>query len=156
MIKLFLCMNLLLSPSICECSIDKNTEVTEDVLANVPINEVIVDNENVKITLLEIVNIDDTEKGKEFQIKFDIENKTDFIIGTDAQKVSINEEIIDETIIMMTGDIEAGKTGVSTVRIMELDGFEFPEIKGDIEFEIFLFSWKNFDYEERIPINIEL
>jgi len=134
----------------------ENVEEAEEVAeeATEQINQVIADNENFKITLLDIAKVSDDIWGNSIEVKFDVENKRAETITVQARDVSADGRMVDDALIMMSDDIATGKVGTVRLEIMELDGYDFPELNSDLELTLRVFSWDNYDYQEEIPVKV--
>ena len=122
------------------------TETTDDAVNE--INQVIVDNENVKATLLKITKVTDDIWGNSYEVIFDVQNKRTDSIGVQARSVSADGRMVDETLLSMSQEIAPGKSGYATLTISEFDGYEFPEMNSDFEMTLHIFSWDDYDYSE--------
>ena len=118
------------------------------------INEVIVDNENVKATLVKIVKVDDETWGKTIEVVFDVENKRSDSIEVQAREVSADGRMIDETLLTMSQEVAPGKAATAKLQISEYEDYDFPELTSDFEMQLHIFSWDNYDYEEDHPVKV--
>lgn len=118
------------------------------------INQVIVDNENVKATLVKIVKKDDPIWGKSIEVVFDVQNKRSETITVQANEVSADNRMVDEALITMSQDVASGKSATAKLTINELEGYDFPELKENFEMTLHIFSWDNYDYEENYPVKV--
>lgn len=109
------------------------------------INQVVVDNEQYKATLLNIVKKSDDTWGNEINVTFEIENKTDLLITAQANNVSADGYMVDETILSMSQDVAAGKKAKAVLTISEFEGYDFPELKNDFEMVLNVFNGDTFD-----------
>lgn len=150
MLNLFLCGSLLFAPINCNC--EEYVEQNETV----EINEVIVDNDNIKVTALDVTKTNSHDKGQRIKLKLDIENKTEQNIVADAKLVSFDDRIVDESMIILWGEVASGRTGTVELEVFEADGYDFPTLNDNIEFTLYLFSWKDINFEEEIPVKINL
>lgn len=134
----------------------ETAEGTEDQTDNreQEINEVIVDNENVKATLVKIVRIQDETWGNSVEVVFDITNKRDHSIEVQARSVSVDDRMIDETILSMSQEVAPGKSATAKLTIQEFEGYEFPQFEKNLEMTLYFFSWDNVDYEEEHPVSV--
>ncbi|MBB5148489.1 hypothetical protein [Ureibacillus thermosphaericus] len=134
----------------------ETAEGTEDQTDNreQEINEVIVDNENVKATLVKIVKIQDETWGNSVEVVFDITNKRDHSIEVQARSVSVDDRMIDETILSMSQEVAPGKSATAKLTIQEFEGYEFPQFEKNLEMTLYFFSWDNVDYEEEHPVSV--
>ena len=118
------------------------------------INELIVDNENVKATLVKIVKKNDETWGNSYEVVFDIENKRADSIEVQARSISADGRMVDETITSMSQEVAAGKTAQAKLTISELEGYEFPELNSDLEMTLHVFSWENYEWYEDHPVKV--
>ena len=125
---------------------ESSTETTEDAVNE--INQVIVDNENVKATLLKIIKVTDDIWGNSYEVIFDVQNKRSDSIEVQARSVSADGRLVDETLLSMSQEIAPGKSAYATLTISEFDGYEFPEMNSNFEMTLHIFSWDDYDYSE--------
>ena len=132
------------------------TEVVEETTnqATEQINQVIADNENFKITLLDILKVSDDIWGNSIEVRFDVENKRSETITVQARNVSADGRMVDETLLSMSDDVATGKVGTARLTISEFEGYEFPELNSDLELTLHVFSWDNYDYQEDVPVKV--
>ncbi len=134
-----------------------DNDKTEEGSKNVEneINEVIVDNENIKATLVKIVKVSDEVWGNSIEVIFDIENKRTDSIEVQARSVSADGRMVDDTLITMSQEIAPGKAATAKLEIMETEGYEFPKLTSDFEMTLHVFSWENYDFEEDHPVKVQ-
>lgn len=118
------------------------------------INELIVDNEHVKATLIKIVKKNDETWGNSYEVVFDIENKRSDSIEVQARSISADGRMVDETITSMSQEVAPGKTAQAKLTISELEGYEFPELNSDFEMTLHVFSWANYEWYEDHPVKV--
>lgn len=128
-------------------------ETKEDEKVN-EINQVIVDNENVKATLVKIVKKEDPIWGKSIEVIFDVENKRQDSIEVQARSVSADGRMVDETLLVMSQEVAPGKSATAKLKIQEFEGYEFPELKENFEMTLHIFSWDQMDYQEDHPVKV--
>lgn len=130
-------------------------DTKENADSNKEINQVIVDNDKVKATLVKIVKSTDSVFGNSYEVVFDVENKSSEKIGVQARSVSVDGRMVDETILSMSQDVAAGKTASAKLTIREMEGYEFPEFKSDLEMGLFVYSSENITNAEEIPVKVK-
>lgn len=108
------------------------------------LDQVIVDNESYKATLLEIVKKKDDIFGESIEVVFEIENKLDHTIGVQARSVSADGYMIDETILNMSQEVAAGKKAKAVLTINDFEGYDFPELKEEFEMGLYVFNYDSF------------
>ena len=135
-----------------ETSANTENESTDDAVNE--INQVIVDNENVKATLLKITKVTDDIWGNSYEVIFDVENKRSDSIEVQARSVSADGRMVDDMLLSMSQEVAPGKSAYATLKISEFDGYEFPELKSDFEMTLHIFSWDNYDYTEDHPVKV--
>lgn len=134
---------------------DVETADTEEVKEDSnEINELIVDNENVKATLVKIVKKSDEIWGNSYEVIFDVENKRADTIEVQANTISADGRMVDETITSMSQEVASGKTAKATLSITEMEGYEFPELNSDFEMELHIFSWDDYEWSEDHPVKV--
>lgn len=117
-------------------------------------DQLVVDNDNIKITLISVEKIMDKIWDIErIEVKFEVENKKDIAIEVQARGVSADGKMIDESILFMSQEIQPGKRADAILTIENYDG-ELPEINEDMEMTLHIFSWE-YDYKEEHIVNIE-
>jgi hypothetical protein len=120
-------------------------------------NEVVVDNENFKATLLDIEYIyDDMWDEEKIEVRFDIENKRDDGIEVQARSVSLNDRMVDESLQSMSQEVAAGKTAEAVLDIQDYEGNELPALEGNFEMLLHVFSWDDVDYTEDAEVSVSL
>ena len=135
----------------------KKEEKKEDVKDEEnKIDQVIVDNDSYKITLLEIIKKDDEFMGKSIDVVYEVENKLDYAIGVQARSVSADGYMVDEAIISMSQEVVGGKKAKAVMNIMEVEDYDFPELKENLEMSLHIFNHDSFDEIENIPVNVEI
>jgi hypothetical protein len=118
-------------------------------------NQLIVDNENIKATLVKIAKLSDEVWGNSIEVVFEIENKREDSIEVQARSVSADGRMVDDTLISMSQEIAPGKSASAKLEIMEMEGYEFPELTSDFEMTLHVFSWENYEFEEDHPVNVQ-
>lgn len=118
-------------------------------------NELIVDNENIKATLVKIAKLSDEVWGNSIEVIFEIENKREDSIEVQARSVSADGRMIDDSLITMSQEIAPGKSASTKLEIMEMEGYEFPELKEDFEMTLHIFSWEDYEFEEDHPVKVQ-
>lgn len=118
------------------------------------LNQAIVDNENVKATLVKIVKKNDEVWGNTVEVIFDVENKRSDTIEVQARSVSVDDRMVDETILTMSQEVAPGKAATATLTFTEMEGYELPAFENNLEMQLHFFSWDNMDYEEDHPVQV--
>lgn len=119
-------------------------------------NEVIVDNENFKATLVKAEHIVDKEWDEEkFNVTFEVENKREDTIEVQAREVSADGKMVDDMMLNMSQEVAAGKLADAVLTIENFDG-DLPSLEDNIEMVLHIFSWDNMDYEEDHPVSVDL
>lgn len=136
---------------------DEDTGVGEDVAGDdnrQEFNQLIVDNENVKATLVDVIRKKDDIFGDEIRVKFEVENKTDHPIEVQARQVSADGKMIDETILSMSTEVAPGKIADAVLTISDYEGYEFPALEDNLEMILHIFSWENEDFSEDHEVKV--
>ena len=118
------------------------------------INEVIVDNDMYKITLLEILKKDDDIWGNSIDVVFEVENRLDYTIGVQARSVSADGYMVDESTYSMSQEVVAGKKAKAVLTINEFEGYEFPELNNNFEMTLLVFNYDSFEDIAEHPVNV--
>lgn len=136
------------SAEVTEESSGPKDEVTE-------YNQEILDNESIKVSLIDVKHIKKQEFGNEkYIISFDVENKTDKSITVQARDVSINNRMVDTGLLTMSTDITAGKSATADLEISSFSDDELPKLEGNLEMVLHTYSWDDMDHELDVPVNI--
>lgn len=112
------------------------------------INKTIVDDENVKAELVSIEKVEDDTWGDTIKVKFDVTNNTENTITVQAREVSINDRMVDDSLLFMSDDISAGKSADVILEITDLAGeAELPELAGNLEMLLHMFAYDSETYD---------
>ncbi len=150
------------SPKVTE---DNSTDETNDEKDNEEtkkeesktIDEVLVDNDNLKATLTNIVKVEDKEWDEErYDIHIKIENKREDTIEVQAHEVSADGKMIDDS-VSFSETVAGGKYSDATM-VIESYGEEdgLPDLNENLEFTLVVFSNDDYDYEEKHNVSIQL
>lgn len=140
---------------------EQTIETTEEVKQDKKeYNQEITDDENVKISLINIEHIVDKEYNEEkYIISFDVTNKRDKTMTIQAGEVSINDRMVDESLLTMSTDVSSGKTANAKLVIESYSEEELPEMVGNLELILHTFN-SDYDsddeYQHDVPVNIAL
>ena len=118
------------------------------------INEVIIDNDMYKITLLEILKKDDDIWGNTIDVVFEVENRLDYTIGVQARSVSADGYMVDESIYSMSQEVVAGKKAKAVLTISDFEGYEFPELTSNLEMTLLVFNYDSYEDIAEHPVNV--
>ena len=120
-------------------------------------NQSIIDDENIKVSLIDIShNINKMYDEEKYVVSFDITNKREEKIDVQAREVSINDRMVDEGLIMMSTEISGGKSATAKLEIQDYSGEELPELVGNLEMVLHTFDWETMEYEHDVPVKISL
>lgn len=120
---------------------DNNSEDTEES----KVDQIIADDENYKVTLLEIVKKSDDIFGDSIEVVFEIENKLDHTIVAQARSVSADGYMVDETIISMSQEVAAEKKAKAVLSIEDFDDYDFPELEEDFEMTLLMIDEETYE-----------
>ena len=109
------------------------------------INQVIVDNDMYKITLLEILKKEDDIWGNSIDVVYEVENRLDYTICVQARSVSADGYMVDEAIYSMSQEVVGGKKAKAVLTINDFEGYDFPELTSDFEMTLHVFNYDSFD-----------
>ncbi|GAA0289727.1 hypothetical protein GGQ92_002419 [Gracilibacillus halotolerans] len=138
-----------------ETTTEETNEVEEDSGTETQdINQSIADDENVSITLLRIEKIEDDIFGNSIEVVFEVENKTDRTLEVQADSVSADGKMVDETILSMSQEVAPGKIADAKLSFMEFEGHDFPALEQDLELTLNVFDWDDFDFSLDYPVSI--
>ena len=135
---------------------DKSTEVEETNDDFYEFNEVVAENENYKITLLNIEReYDEMWDEEKIKVRYDVENLSDIDIEVQARTVSLNDRMIDESLLMMSQEVAAGKSADATLEVQDYEGNELPALEGKFEMTLHIFDWE-YTFEDDVPVSVNL
>lgn len=129
-------------------------EATEETATEEDVNQLIVDDENVKATLVSIVEKQDDIWGKSIEVTFEVENKTDTTIEVQAREVSADNKMVDDMLLSMSTEISPGKLADCVLTIEEYEGYTFPTLEENLEMKLHIFSWDDSNFELEYPVNV--
>lgn len=133
---------------------NESSDKTKDEGATEKINEVIVDNDMYKITLLEILKKNDDMWGNTIEVVFEVENRLDYTIGAQARSVSADGYMVDEATYSMSQEVVAGKKAKAVLTINEFEGYEFPELNNNFEMTLLIFNYDSFEDIAEHPVSV--
>jgi cytoskeletal protein RodZ len=135
----------------------KDSSTTADSGTNkIEYNQEIADDDTIKATLMSIEHIiDKTYDEEKYVVSFDITNKTDKTMVFQAREVSINDRMVDESLLNMSTEISAGKSATAELTIEDYSGGELPEMAGDFEMILHGFDWDS-DETHDVPVKVTL
>ena len=110
------------------------------------INQVIVDDENMKISLLKIVRKSDDTFGDRINVVFEMENKMDRSITVGAEHVSSDGKMVDNSVYLMYQEISPNKLADAELSFMEMDDKEIPALEKDLELTIRVLDFDDYDF----------
>lgn len=128
--------------------------VTEEETDTEEINQLIVDDENIKATLVSVVEKNDDIWGKSIEVTFEVENKTDKTIEIQADEVSADNKMVDDMLYTMSTEVSPGKLADCILKIEEYEGYTFPKLEENLEMKLKVFSWDDYDFELKYPVNV--
>lgn len=132
----------------------KDKDKAEDAGTSDKINEVIVDNDMYKITLLEILKKDDDIMGNTIDVVFEVENRLDYTIGVQGRSVSADGYMVDEAIYTMSQEVVAGKKAKAILTINDYEDYEFPELNSDFEMKLLVFNYDSYEDIAEHPVKV--
>ena len=130
----------------------EDEEAGEDVKE---IDEEVADSDNITARLISVEKIVDKDFDEErYEIKFEVENKTDDLIVIQGREVSADGKMIDESMLMMSQEISGGKSADAILTIESFDE-DLPEIKEDLEMKLQVIDGESYMDIESIDVNID-
>jgi len=120
------------------------------------LNLEIADDEIIKISLSKIVRESDDVFGDSIDVEFMVDNKLDKLITVQARQVSADNLMVDETILIMSQDISAGKSAKAKLEMIELDGYDFPTLEEILELDLLVIDGGTFEDIKSYPVSVEL
>lgn len=118
---------------------------------------IIADDDDFYIEFKEIKEKDDSYTGKSYEIIFEVENKSDMSVEVQARSLSIDGMMVDNAVIIMSQEVAPGKKAKAVLELIDYSGEEeVPELVGDLEMDLHIFSWDDFNYGVDYPVVINL
>lgn len=120
-------------------------------------NQEIVNDEYLKVTLMSIDRIVDTTYNDEkIVVSFDVENKRDKLMAVQARQVSINDRMVDESLLSMSTEIAPKKSAIAKLNMQSYNDEPLPELTGNLELTLHIIDWDDYDFEHEVPVKISL
>lgn len=129
-------------------------EETTEETNTVEVNQLIIDDKNIKATLVSIVEETDDIWGKSIKVTFEVENKMDKTIDVQAREVSADNKMVDEMQYSMSTEISPGKLADCVLTISEYEGYTLPKLEENLEMKLHIFNWDDYDFELDYPVNV--
>lgn len=120
----------------------------------IELNQLIVDNENIKATLARIERKSDSIFGDSIEVVFEVENKREDTITVQAREVSVDNKMVDESMIVMSQDISGGKMADAVLTIQDFEGKGLPSMEENFEMLLHVFSWDDMDFQEDHEVKV--
>ncbi|CAM3777239.1 hypothetical protein GCM10009865_50690 [Aeromicrobium ponti] len=118
-------------------------------------NQQIVDNENIKATLVSVEKIVNKEWDEErIEVTFEVENKRQDTIDVQAREVSADGKMIDESMLSMSQEISGGKKADAVLTIQNYEG-DLPAMEENLEMILHVFSWDDMEWSEDHKVKID-
>lgn len=137
---------------------EKDEEPEDSGEESQDVNQLIADDENIKITFLKIEresyssDLDDS-----IEIYFEIENKMDRTIYVNAEAVSSDGKMVDSSIYSMYQDISPNKLADVPLTIVGMDGKELPTLEENLELTIAFYDEDDYNFETlEYPVEISI
>jgi len=132
---------------------DEETDEDEDGETH-EFNKEIADNDDVKVTLTSVEKIIDQDWDEEkIEVTFEVENKREDTIEVQAREVSIDDKMVDESMLIMSQEISGGKLADAVLTIQSFDK-PLPEMEENMELILHIFDWE-FEFENDIDVRID-
>lgn len=133
---------------------DDEEETSDDNVQT--FNEQVADNEYVTAELVEIGQYYDEEWDEHLiEVVFEVVNNSDEEIEVQANGVSINDRMVDESIIFMSQSIESGKSARTVLELQDYDGNNLPDLENNFEMDLHVWGWET-DFTQDYPVSVEL
>lgn len=117
------------------------------------VGEVIVDDDNLKATLVNIEKIEDSLFDEEYyEVNIEVVNKREDTIEVQAHEVSADDVMIDD-MVFFSETVSGGKTANATLTIQNFDG-DLPSMDSNLEFTLMVFD-EGFDVVTEEDVRIE-
>lgn len=120
-------------------------------------NEEVLNDDTVQITLESIEVVEDEFMGTSYEVKFNVENKSDKKIIIQSDDVSIDDQMVDPIMYSMSTDVMPGKKATAKLSMHAYeDGEELPELKGAFEFTLYVIDEETYEHISEPHTSIEL
>lgn len=130
----------------------------EDNNKVIDIDEEVASDETLNATLVyaEYDEGDEFDFG-EIKIVFEVENVSEKDIEIQARSVSIDDHMVDESLISMSQEVVSGKSAKAILKLVDYDDEpDFPELVGNLEMKLHVFDWDDHEFEKDYDVNVEL
>ncbi|KWW17959.1 hypothetical protein AS888_20830 [Peribacillus simplex] len=133
-------------------SVEEESQKKTDVI---DVNKEVADTANIKATFVSVEKVIDKEWDEEYiDVKFEVENKTDKTIVIQAEEVSSDGKMIDESILNMSQDVAGGKKADAVLRIENYDG-DLPAVEKDLEMLMLVIDDESYETIETHKVNVD-
>jgi lipoprotein len=120
-------------------------------------NEEVLNDDTVQITLESIEVVEDEFMGTSYEVKFNVENKSDKKIIIQSDDISIDDQMVDPVMYSMSTDVMPGKKATAKLSMHAYeDGEELPELKGAFEFTLYVIDGETYEHISEPHTSIEL
>ncbi|WP_201711575.1 hypothetical protein [Dolosigranulum pigrum] len=120
-------------------------------------NEEVLNDDTVQITLESIEVVEDEFMGTSYEVKFNVENKSDKKIIIQSDDISIDDQMVDPIMYSMSTDVMPGKKATAKLSMHAYgDGEELPELKGAFEFTLYVIDEETYEHISEPHTSIEL
>lgn len=118
-------------------------------------NQVIANDDLFEITLTTIEYEEDSIFGDSIDITFNVVNKSDQTVEVQANELSIDNKMVDDSLPTMSQEISSGKSAECVLNLMSYDeSIELPAMEENMELVLNIFSWDDWEFEHNYPVTV--
>jgi hypothetical protein len=118
-------------------------------------NEVLLDSDNAKVTLLSITKVEDKTFDEEYHsIKLIIENKLDKTIVVQTDEVSVDDVMVTDD-VWFSETVAGGKKANGEMKIQTYDS-ELPPLEKNLELLLLVIDEEDYDRLDEQSVRIEI
>lgn len=133
------------------------SEITSGILKNSKVlNQQVVDDENVKVTLISIESKSHEKIGEYLEVKFKITNKQEYTVKVQTKEVILDGEIIDQSMVNMSEFIAGENDVESVLLIRSIDKKKYFKLPDILEISLQFLSFENYDFRAEHHLKVEI
>ncbi|XJS11179.1 hypothetical protein ACF3NG_02750 [Aerococcaceae bacterium WGS1372] len=107
--------------------------------------------------IVKFIEIKEKENNESYEFIFEVENKTDLNVEVQARTVSIDDMMVDVSLLTMSQEVAPGKKAKTVLKVRDYSGDnEIPELTGNFVMDLHIFSWDDYEFTVDYPVVIEL
>lgn len=151
---MYIILIMIMSVVLVACGDDKVLLIEKG--EEVKINEELISNDEVEIIAQSIFKEKNDREQDKYNILFNVTNKYDEEIIVKVESVAFDGEELDSALYSMKNEIKANDMKELTLNITDFDGYKLPELQGEIELNIRVFSWTDPEFSENHKVKLTL